>query len=260
MCFDPAATPPAIPADVLPQPSAVRSQALTLTTEDGASLTAYSSVPDAPREVAVVVLPDVRGLFDYYKRLADRLASAGHHAVAIDYFARTEASTDRGPDFEFMPHVRQLTVEQVLADARVAATHLREVHGIRDVVTIGFCLGGTLSYYATTDPALGVAGAIAFYGGLDGSRLGVYEDPAEHADRMRGPLLAIYGGADQSITQEMRERFDEALTAGGVEHEFVVFDGAPHSFFDRTHGDHAEACDESWGLVLRFLQGVGNGA
>lgn len=257
MCFDPAATPPVIPADSLPQPSAVRSQELTLTTEDGASLTAYSSVAEDAEGAGVVILPDVRGLFDYYRRLADRVASAGHHAIAIDYFARTEASADRGPDFEFMPHVRQMTVEQVQADARVAAAWLRDELGVRDVVTVGFCLGGTMSYYATADPGLGLAGAIAFYGGLNGSRLGVFEDPADNADRMRGPLLAIYGGADQSITQEMRERFDGALTAADVEHEFVTFDGAPHSFFDRTHGDHAEACDESWRLVLRFLRGVG---
>ncbi|MCK0112008.1 dienelactone hydrolase family protein [Ornithinimicrobium sp. F0845] len=256
MCFDPAATPPAIPADALPHPADFRSQDLTLTTEEGAPLATYSAVASDPHTAAVVILPDVRGLFDYYKRLADRFASAGHHAIAIDYFARTEASTDRGADFDFMPHVRQLTVEQVQADARVAAGWLREELGVRDVVTVGFCLGGTMSYYATTDPALDVAGAIAFYGGLDGSRLGVFDDPAEAADRMRGPLLAIYGGADASITQEMRDRFDGALRSAGVEHEFVTFDGAPHSFFDRTHGDHSEACDESWRLVLRFLRDV----
>ena len=36
-----------------------------------------------------------------------------------------------------------------------------------------------------------------------------------------------------------REAFDEALAAAGVEHEVVIYDGAPHSFFDRKHEEFA---------------------
>jgi dienelactone hydrolase len=37
----------------------------------------------------VVVIPDVRGLHQYYKDLSDRFAEVGLDAVAIDFFART---------------------------------------------------------------------------------------------------------------------------------------------------------------------------
>lgn len=256
MCFDPDATPPPIPPDARARASAIRSQDLVLTTDEGVQLSAYSSIPEGPQGPAVVVLPDVRGLFAYYKRLTERLASAGYHAVAIDYFARTAPDSHRGGDFEFMPHVRQMTVDQVQTDARAAAAYLRAELDASAVVTMGFCLGGTMSYYATTDPGLALAGAISFYGGLDGSRLGIFEDPATAADWMHGPILAIFGGDDPSITPKMRDRFDLALDEHGVEHEFVTFPGMPHSFFDRTHGEHVEACDESWRLVLRFLGNV----
>ncbi len=74
---------------------------------------------------------------------------------------------------------------------------------------------------------------------------------------MSGPILAFFGGADPSIPAELRDDFDGALTDSGVEHEFVVYPGAPHSFFDRSHDDHHAECDDAWRRTLRFLRTVG---
>ena len=108
----------------------------------------------------------------------------------------------------------------------------------------------------TTDASLGLSGAIAFYGGLDPARLPVFPKPAQEAASMRGPILALFGGADPSITAELRDEFDGALTDAGVEHEFVVYPDAPHSFFDRGHGDHQAQCEDAWRRVLRFLDAL----
>ena len=43
----------------------------------------------------VVILPDVRGLHPYYEALAVRFAEAGFHAVAFDYFGRTQGAAQR---------------------------------------------------------------------------------------------------------------------------------------------------------------------
>jgi len=48
----------------------------------------------------------------------------------------------------------------------------------------------------------------------------------------------------------MRELADRAT----VQTDFVVFDGAPHSFFDRTADEHAAAADEAWTRLRRFVQ------
>jgi carboxymethylenebutenolidase len=42
-----------------------------------------------------------------------------------------------------------------------------------------------------------------------------------------------------------------------VDHEFVVYPGAPHSFFDRAHGDFADECTDAWRRTLAFLASVG---
>ena len=50
------------------------------------------------------------------------------------------------------------------------------------------------------------------------------------------------------------EAFDRSLVAAGVEHEIVSYPGAPHSFFDRSFAEHAEASEDAWRRVLDFLQ------
>ena len=52
----------------------------------------YVSEPCASADgsTGVVVLPDVRGLFRFYEQLAERFAAAGHPAIAIDDFGRTD--------------------------------------------------------------------------------------------------------------------------------------------------------------------------
>jgi carboxymethylenebutenolidase len=61
------------------------------------------------------------------------------------------------------------------------------------------------------------------------------------------------GGADQAITAEDVEAFERALEEAGVEHELVTYDGAPHSFFDRSYEEHAEASEDAWGRMLAFI-------
>jgi carboxymethylenebutenolidase len=38
-----------------------------------------------------------------------------------------------------------------------------------------------------------------------------------------------------------------------VEHRIVEYDGAPHSFFDRTYEEHAAASEDAWQQVLKFI-------
>ena len=78
--------------------------------------------------------------------------------------------------------------------------------------------------------------------------------PAQRAAELGAPILALQAGADQHITAEDNAAFDEALTAAGVEHEVVTYDGAPHSFFDRKQEDFAAASADAWTKVLAFIE------
>ncbi|HEY1592808.1 MAG TPA: dienelactone hydrolase family protein [Solirubrobacteraceae bacterium] len=251
MCFQFDALPPLPPADLLLAPIAggAGAELLELTSADGTKFSAaLAESPDA--RGGVVILPDVRGLYPFYLDLAERFAQAGYHAAVFDYFGRTAGLGPRDEQFEYMPHVQELKVPQVQDDVKATAQALRERTGVTAPATVGFCLGGFESFMAAADVP-GLSAAIGLYGILS-DRFGVPGPIARAAD-MRCPVLGLFGGADQGIPVEDVERFDQALSAAGVEHEIHVYPGAPHSFFDRRAEEHAEASEDAWRRMLGFL-------
>jgi carboxymethylenebutenolidase len=246
MCFDSDSLPP-IPVI---SGAAVSHDDLVLEAADGNRLAAFAASPDVPGAVGVVILPDVRGLYRFYEELALRFAERGYPAIAFDYFGRTAGVEKRGDDFEYMPHVQQTTPEGVQADVAAAVAHLR-TQGVASIFTVGFCFGGRNSWLAA---AAGheLAGAIGFYG-MPGERNGL-PGPTQRAHELAAPILALQAGADEHILPEHNAAFDEALTRAGVEHDVVVYDGAPHSFFDRKQEQFADASDDAWNRVLAFVE------
>ena len=239
MCFELDSLPPvAVIAG-----AAVSHEDLELEAADGTSFAAFHAAPDEPTDVGVVVLPDVRGLYRFYEELALRFAERGYRAVAIDYFGRTAGVAKRGEDFPYREHVDLTTQAGIQADIRAVVDFLRE-QGCRSIFTVGFCFGGSNSWNAAA-AGHGLAGAIGFYG-----RPGRVERFADIA----APILALMGGADEAIPREDIEALDKALTDAGVEHEVEIYDGAPHSFFDRRFDDYAEASADAWSRVLAFVE------
>jgi carboxymethylenebutenolidase len=247
VCFDLDSRPP------IPELSGavVEHESLELEARDGNRFAAFAALPDGEAVVGVVILPDVRGLYRFYEELALRFAERGYGAVAFDYFGRTAGPATRDDDFEYMPHVEQTTPEGVQSDVAACVEELRR-RGCRSIFTVGFCFGGRNSWLAA-GAGHGLAGAIGFYGrpgpGRDGS-----PGPTERAGDLEAPILGLMGGADEAIPQSDVDAFDEALTAAEVEHELVVYPGAPHSFFDRKQEQFAEASADAWERVLRFLE------
>jgi carboxymethylenebutenolidase len=246
VCFEPDALPP-IPAI---SGAAVSHEDLVLEARDGNRFAAFLATPEEASETAVVILPDVRGLYRFYEELALRFAERGHAAVAIDYFGRTAGVAKRDADFSYTEHVAKTTPEGIQADVAAAVERLRSL-GARSVFTVGFCFGGRNSWLAAAG-GHGLAGAIGFYGG-PGERNGT-PGPTQRAAELEAPILALQAGADQNITAEHNAAFEQALSDAGVEHELVVYEGAPHSFFDRKQDEFAEASEDAWSRVLAFIE------
>ena len=256
MCFAFDARPPDLPAEwrLAPIAGGARAEVLELHSADGTrfSVAIAHSAGDGASATGVVILPDVRGLYPFYMELAERFAEAGHPAIAIDYFGRTAGLGPRDEAFEYAPHVAQLKVPQVQADAAAAMAAVREQTGCERIASVGFCLGGFQSFLAATSERLDLDRAIGLYGILAGERFGV-AGPIDRAAATRCPVLGLFGEADQAIPVEQVSAYDAALTAAGVEHEIHVYPGAPHSFFDRRFDEHAEAAEDAWRRMLAFL-------
>ena len=247
MCFELDSLPP-IPVI---RGAAVSHEDLVLEAGDGNTFAAFAAAPEEPGDVGVVILPDVRGLYRFYEELALRFAERGISAVALDYFGRTAGAAKRGDDFVYMEHVEQTTSEGVDADVRAVVEYLRS-NGARAVFTVGFCFGGRNSWLAAAG-GHGLAGAIGFYGRPGEARDGT-PGPTQRAAELDAPILALQAGADQNIGATDNAAFDEALTSAGVEHEVVTYDGAPHSFFDRSQEQFAAASADAWTRVLAFIE------
>lgn len=216
---------------------------LPLTSADGARLMAYLAFPERLTAKAAVVLPDIRGLHGFYRSFARRLAEAGIAAVAIDYYGRVLPDGPRdAPLEEMFPLVRGLAPEQVAADAGAAAGLLRS-RGAEAVFAVGFCFGGSKAWTQSAfDDRL--AGCAGFYGRP--------EDCRPFLADLRGPMLLLVAGADALTPVADFRAFDAELSAAGVGHEMIVYDGAPHGFFDATTG-HEDACADAWRRLLNFM-------
>jgi carboxymethylenebutenolidase len=243
MCYTDDARPPLPPISG----AAADHGEITLTASDGNQFAAYFARAEKPTGAGMVVLPDVRGLHQFYKELAQRFAEAGVDSIAIDYFGRTAGMGDRSDSFEYMPHVQTTTPEGIAADTAAGIAYLKSKDGgaVKSVFTVGFCFGGSNSWNQSAEQP-GINGCIGFYG-----RPGRSEPLIP---QMKAPLLVMVAGADQATTPEQAKEFEQRLTEARVPHEEHIYEGAPHSFFDRSYAQWKDACDDAWRRMLDFIK------
>ncbi len=246
MCVGPGSRPPRPPRSG----HLSESTRLTITSADGTPVAARLATSGVPKATSVVLLPDVRGLHPYYEALAEELAQAGVHALAIDLYARTAGAEYRDDSFDYAPHRSAATDAGVSSDVDGAIKHLGKL-GMERAYVMGFCFGGRAAFMQAPKPE--VAGVVGFYGWP--ARTADGGSPVQQArdGLTKAPVLALYGGADQGITREDVDAFERALQAAAVPHTTVVYPGAPHSFFDRKMDEHADACEDAWARVLDFM-------
>jgi carboxymethylenebutenolidase len=254
MCHDVDSRPPAPPrsGDVAERGT------LSLTSADGTEFSAAYAAPAATAGAGVVVLPDIRGLHPYYVALTERFAEAGLPAVALDWFGRTaglaggeDGTGTREQDFNWKAHIPKTTPEGIDADIEAALGYLRErTRPDLPAVTVGFCFGGSHSWRQSAGD-LDIAGCAGFYG-----RPSVVGDAA---GRARRPTLMLVAGADAVTPVREQEQLAATMRAAGADVELAVYDGAPHSFFDRAFGEWQEACADAWRRILALTDRVAAG-
>ncbi|TBL72628.1 dienelactone hydrolase family protein [Paenibacillus thalictri] len=234
---------------------------------------------------AVVVLQEIWGVDPHIQDVTRRFAALGYVAFAPDLYAKdgqrpeplaaerveeTKRFLDSLPPAAWgNPDARQQALDALPAEqgARIggtlgaifsgdrkalalpaiaAAAWLRSEEGVAapKVAAVGFCLGGMLSaQLACRDPQL--AGAIVFYGAA----------PEEaQIPGIACPVLGIYGELDKRLTEPV-PAFAEAMRSQGKSFDYVIYDDAPHAFFNDTRASYrAEAAQDAFRRAAEFLQ------
>jgi carboxymethylenebutenolidase len=227
-------------------------QKVDLKVADGTTMSAYvAGAAQAAERPAILVLQEAFGVNSHIRNVADRFAQHGYVAVAPELFHRT------GPGFEgdytnfqaVMPHIQAMTTAGAEADLRAAFEWLHSQPGVRkaEIFSIGFCMGGRISFLANS--ILPLRAAVSFYG----SR--VVPDLLDRAAAMKSPILFFWGAQDQHIPAEQRKTLTDALLAAGKTYVNVEFSGAGHAFFcDERAAYHPQAARQAWSLTLEFLR------
>jgi carboxymethylenebutenolidase len=187
------------------------------------TLQAFVVYPEVKTKAPVVILiHEIFGLTDWAKEMADELAAQGFIVVAPDLLSGFGPNGGGSSEFPSqdatVKAVSGLDPEVVTADLDAAAEygkHLPAANG--QIVTVGFCWGGTKSFaFATHRKDL--SAAFVFYG----------SGPAD-VSTIAAPVYGFYAGNDARIGATLPDT-TAAMKAAGKKFEPVTYDGAGHGF------------------------------
>lgn len=220
---------------------------------------AYYATPGEGKRPAVIVLQEIFGINTEMRRITDLLAGAGYAAVAINYYYRTDPGLNVPYNQDGMKTgmaaASHLSRANLRTDIEAAIAWLREQPGVdgERIGAWGFCMGGSVAFLAATMP--GIRAAAAFYGGSIAAPFASGEPEAlQDAAAVKAPLLLVYGGKDQHITAEHRERTKKTLERENISFDMKVYENEDHGFFRQSSQafDNADVTD-AWERVQRFF-------
>jgi carboxymethylenebutenolidase len=229
-------------------------------TTDG-KLPAYFAKPARKGTFPVVLVnEEIFGVHEYIKDVCRRLAKAGYFAVATEYYARIG-------DLSKMTDVQQIVRDvisqtpdaQFMSDLdSTAAWALDNGGSATRVGVLGFCRGGRQTWlYAAHSPHL--KAAVAFYGPLGGAPTTIQPVPAlDVADKLKCPLLGLYGGQDASIPVDLVRQAEARAKAAHEIVEIVIYPDAPHGFHADYRPSYRQAdAEDAWNRTLAWFRRFG---
>jgi len=170
--------------------------------------------------------------------------------IAPELFHRTAPPGFEGKYTDFpavMPHYQAVTTETAEADVRSAYDWLRSSAKVSNISSVGFCMGGRVSFIANSIVAL--RAAVSFYGG------GIAPGLLDRASKLQAPSLFVWGGLDKHITPEHRRAVTDALNAEKKIYVNAEFARADHGFFcDERAAYEPHSARQAWALTLEFLR------
>jgi carboxymethylenebutenolidase len=218
---------------------------------DGTRMAAYVARPkDGGPHPGLLVFQEAFGVNHHIRNVAERFAAEGYAAIAPELFHRTAPPGFEGSYTDFaavMPHLQGVTTETAEADVRSAYDWLRSSAKASEISSVGFCLGGRVSFIGNSIVAL--RAAVSFYGG------GIAPALLDRAAKLQAPSLFIWGGMDKHITPELRRAVTDALSAEKKIYVNAEFSRADHGFFCEERAAYEpHSARQAWALTLEFLR------
>jgi carboxymethylenebutenolidase len=228
----------------------------------------------------VVVIQEIWGVDDHIQDMANRFAMAGYQALAPDLYswgetppALTQERIQGVKQFlDTMPpqgwgdpavreeHIQRLPPEEghriretlgALFGQRDTDSMIAQLKGWVDwadsqsspVVTVGYCMGGMLSFLLATQEHR-VRAAVCNYGRAP---------TEEQMALIEAPVYGFYGGTDHAITDAVPSVAETMKKLGKTFH-YKIYPQAGHAFFNDTRVSYnVDAARHAWAETLHFF-------
>jgi carboxymethylenebutenolidase len=217
----------------------------------------YAAMPEGTGPFpTILVVQEIFGVHEHIRDLCRRLAKKGYLAVAPELYVR-QGDPGAIADFAtiFSAIVSKVADGQVLADLDAAAAWAAANGGDPARLGItGFCWGGRIVWLYAAHSA-GLKAAVAWYGKVVGPVTPLTpRHPVDVADRLRAPVLGLYGTADQSIPVDTVEQMRSATAAAAHPVEIVLYPDAPHAFNADCRPSYREGpARDGWERMLAWF-------
>ncbi len=232
----PAAAPPGMA-------TAVQTTPVTWAGPGGELQGAWAAAP-VPRG-AILVIHENKGLNDWVRSVAGRLAGVGYSSLAIDLLSADGGTATFADPAEATAALGNRAPADMIADLRSGISEVQARTPGAKAAVVGFCMGGGLVWRLLDAGVPELAAAVPFYGPTP-------DDP-DFAGSRDVAVLGLYGELDQRVnaTEPVARA---ALQRAGLVHELVIEPGANHAFFNDT-GDRYDpgAAADAWRRMLGWL-------
>lgn len=179
-----------------------------ITSKDGGTFDVYFSKPSEGSGPGVVMIQEIFGITRWMKEVADHFAGQGYLVAVPDLFWRmqpnfvgsadVEAELKQG--FEFRARLDHARAVDDMVSCMDALKEDPRCNG--KMAVTGFCLGGTMAYFAAT--RLKVDAAVSYYGTQIHQHL-------EEAPNVSCPLILHMAMGESNYTAEDGDRIRAAL-------------------------------------------------
>jgi carboxymethylenebutenolidase len=170
----------------------------------------------------VLVIHENKGLNDWVRTVAGRLAGIGYSALAVDLLSEEGGTATFTDPAEATAALGKIDPERFVADLKSGVTEVARRVPDKKLAVTGFCFGGGLTWSLLAAGESQLAAAVPFYGPLP--------DNADFAGS-KAAVLGFYGALDTRVTST-EAAAKAALDKAGLVNDLIVEPGADHAFFN----------------------------
>ena len=201
------------------------SEWISVASSDGGQFEAYISHPPTGRGPGLLLVQEIFGVNEHIKAVADQYAADGYVVIAPDVFWRQAPRVELGYTAEGFEKglalLAGLDIHRTGSDLQRTVEAVRHFDSCSGLVgSVGFCMGGLLSYVAAA--RAGVDTAVCYYGGGINNHLDL-------AAEISCPLLFHFAAKDSYIpsaaVESVQKTFSgrdnvRVITHSDVDHGF----------------------------------------